>query len=265
MCASSRPSRTGPGTILGIDGEVRSQRLLRLTLEPVGYRVVTLGTAQGVEEALDAHEPDLIVLDLKLPDGDGFEVCQRIRATSPVPIIILSASSQITDKVRALSLGADDYLTKPYDPIELVARSAAVLRRVRGEPLQHPAVFQTGPLRIDFAQHRVTLQGEDVALTRTEYRLLEYLARHAGRTLVADVLLAKVWGPGYLGDYAALHLYISRLRRKLGESSRAPRLIRTTPGVGYILAALAEEAHQPPYVKRITSRVHTATPARPMP
>ncbi len=237
--ADSRASRTSQGTILVVEDEVRSQRLLRLNLEPLGYRVVTLGTVQGVEEVLEAHEPDLIVLDLRLPDGDGFEVCQRIRANSPVPIIIVSAEAQVASKVRGLHLGADDYVTKPYDPVELATRIEVVLRRVRGEPLQHPAAFQTGPLRIDFEQHQVTLQGEDVSLSRTEYRLLEYLARNAGRTLVSDALLAKVWGVDYMGDYASLHLYISRLRRKLGESSRHPRLILTKSGIGYMLAALA--------------------------
>jgi DNA-binding response OmpR family regulator len=242
MNSSSRPSPPRQGTILVVEDEVRSQRLLRLNLEPMGYRVVTLGTAQGVEEVLEAHAPDLIVLDLRLPDGDGFEVCQRVRALSTVPIIMLSAAAQVASKVRGLELGADDYVTKPYDPVELAARIEAVLRRVRGEPLQQQAVFRSGPLCIDFEQRQVTTHGVEVRLSRTEYRLLEYLARNAGRTLVADALLAKVWGTDYMGDYASLHLYISRLRRKLGESSRHPRLILTKPGIGYMMPALAGES-----------------------
>ena len=153
ISSSHRPSYTRQGMILVVDDEPRAQRRVRLHLEPLGYHVLTVDDAQGVKEALVAHEPDLIVLDLRLPDGDGFELCQGIRAISPVPIIILSAYSQITDKVRALGLGADDYLTKPYDPSELGARIEAVLRRVDGRAPQPLAVFRSGPLTIDFAQH----------------------------------------------------------------------------------------------------------------
>ncbi len=228
-------------TILVVEDEPRSQRLLRLHLEPLGYHVLTVDDAPDVVALVAAHQPDLIVLDLKLPNGDGFEVCQRIRATSTVPIIILSAYSQLTDKVRGLGLGADDYITKPYDPIELVARIEAVLRRAGGQAPQPPAMFQCGPLTIDFEQRRVTVHEVEVALSRTEYRLLEYLAVNAGRTVVADAILAKVWGPEYVGDYAALHLYISRLRRKLGETSRSARLILTKPGIGYMMPTDLDE------------------------
>lgn len=229
------------GMILVVEDEPRSQRLLRLNLEPLGYQVIIAAGAQGVTDAIDTYQPDLILLDLKLPDGDGFELCERIRAVSSVPIIILTAVGQLADKVRGLSLGADDYVTKPYDPVELVARIEAVLRRARGQSMLPPSPFRAGPLMIDFAQRRVTVNGVEVALSRTEYRLLEHLARNAGRTLVADSLLAKVWGPDYVGDYPSLHLYISRLRRKLGEESRTPRWIITKPGIGYMLAVDVHE------------------------
>ncbi len=240
--ASRRPSPSRQTTILVVDDDVRAQRLLRLNLEPLGYRLITVGAAHQVGDAVDVHQPDLILLELKLPGGDGFALCQQIRATSSVPIIIVSAFGQQADKVRALALGADDYLTKPYDPAELAARIGAVLRRVQGQHLQGQALFHCGPLTIDFEQRRVTVHGDEVSLSRTEYRLLEALAHNAGRVLVADTLLATVWGAEYLGDYASLHLYINRLRRKLGENGRNARLIRTKPGIGYMMPAAVDAA-----------------------
>lgn len=223
------------GTILVVEDEVRAQRLLRLNLEPLGYRVVTAGRAADLPAAMETHAPDLVVLDIKLPDGDGFELCQQIRTQSSVPVLILSAFGQPADKARGLDLGADDYVTKPFDPIELGARIEAILRRAQGRPVLRQVLFNCGPLTIDFDQQLVTLDGREVQLSRTEYRLLEYLALNAGRTLVADALLSKVWGPEYMGDYASLHLYISRLRHKLGENSHRPRFIITKPGIGYML------------------------------
>jgi DNA-binding response OmpR family regulator len=234
-------SRTTSGarqrTILAIEDEVRAQRLLRINLEPLGYRMIMLESAVGVFDVMETHQPDLIILDLKLPHGDGFQLCQSIRSASSVPVIILSAFGQPVDKVRGFELGADDYITKPYDPTELGARIEAVLRRTQGQPLQHQRLFHFGPLTIDLEQRLVTLSGKEVPLSRTEYRLLEYLALNAGRTLVADALLTRVWGHEYIGDYASLHLYVSRLRHKLGESARNPRFIITKPGVGYYMPA----------------------------
>ncbi len=240
--ASRRPSPSRQTTLLVVDDDVRAQRLLRLNLEPLGYRLITVGEAHRVGDAVDVHQPDLILLELQLPGGDGFALCQQIRATSSVPIIIVSACGQQADKVRALALGADDYLTKPYDPAELAARIGAVLRRVQGQHLQGQSLFHCGPLTIDFEQRRVTLHGDEVSLSRTEYRLLEALAHNAGRVLVADTLLATVWGAEYMGDYASLHLYINRLRRKLGENGRNARLIRTKPGIGYMMPAAVDAA-----------------------
>jgi two-component system KDP operon response regulator KdpE len=236
MAIAMKPtSRSRQGTILVLEDELRSQRLLRINLEPLGYRVITLAHARGIADAVETHEPDLVVLDIKLPDADGFEVCQQIRAQSSVPVIIVSAFGQPADKARGLELGADDYITKPYDTIELSARIEAVLRRVQGRPVTPSLLFHCGSLTIDYEQRLVTLDGKEVRLSRTEYRLLEHLALNAGRTLVADALLSKVWGPEYIGDYASLHLYISRLRRKLGEDAHAPRLIVTKPGIGYMM------------------------------
>lgn len=228
------PQRT---TLLVIDDEVRSQRLLRVNLEPLGYRVVTLSTASDGTKLLEQHNPSLIVLDLKLSGTDGFELCRQVRAVSSVPIIIVSGSSQAADKVRGLHLGADDYITKPFESAELAARIGAVLRRVQGLPPSAPPILQCGELEIDFSQQQVTLAGYEVRLADTEYRLLECLAQNIGRTMVVDALLAKVWGPEYTGEYASVHLYISRLRRKLGETAQQPRYILTKPGIGYQMVA----------------------------
>ena len=236
MEQSARSSSAVQTTILIIEDELRSQRLVRLHLEPLGYRVITFGLARGVVAIVNACNPDLIVLDLKLPDGDGFEVCQDIRSFSTVPIIMLSSCRQASEKIRGFQVGADDYVTKPYDSAELSARIEAVLRRRQQRPLGQQADHVCGPLRIDFVQHLVTLNGKEVRLSRTEYRLLEYLAFNAGRTLINDALLTKVWGPEYLGDDSSLHLYISRLRRKLGEGANRQRFIITRPGVGYMMA-----------------------------
>ena len=242
--ADAPPTLRRKETILIVEDEPRSQRLLRLNLEPLGYAVIASATAAGVLDLVHGHKPDLIVLDLRLPDGDGFELCRRIRSESAVPIIILSAYGHRDDKLRGFEVGADDYLTKPYDAAELASRIEAVLRRTRGEPVQQEALFQSGTLTINFAQRRVTLEGSEVALSRTEYRLLEYLAINAGRALVADAMLAKVWGTEYMGEYASLHLYISRLRRKLGEDAQKSRLIVTKPGIGYMMVADATSRRQ---------------------
>jgi two-component system response regulator VicR len=229
---------TGPShcdLVLVVEDDARAQRLLRLTLEPVGYRLLFSETVDGVVDVVTHAEPDLVLLDLKLPGSDSFALCRMIRTASTVPLILLSALDQPTDKIRGFEEGADDYLTKPYDPAELVARIAAVLRRARGQPRLGRPLFRCDGLLIDFDQHRVMLHGTELQLTRTEYRLLAYLARNAGRTMVADAILAHVWGREYIGEYAPLHLYISRLRRKLGDTASQRRFIITRPGVGYLL------------------------------
>lgn len=237
--------RQGPpkqATVLVIEDEVRSQRLLRMNLEPLGYRVITLETATNGAELLARYDPEIIIVDLKLPGADGFDLCREVRTLSSVPIIIVSGSVHAHDKVHGLELGADDYVTKPYDPAELAARIGAVLRRVQGLPPLASECFRTGELEIDFSQRQVRMAGREIALTGTEYRLLEHLARNAGRTLVADALIAKVWGEDYASAYASLHLYISRLRRKLGESSHQTRYILTKSGIGYQLVPPEDNA-----------------------
>lgn len=226
-------------TILVVDDEPRYIKLLRYNLESVGYRV--LAAADG-EEALDVgarEHYDLVLLDIRLPGIDGYDVCRRLREFSTVPIIMLTAKGEERDKVQGLRLGADDYVTKPFAAQELLARVEAVLRRSRFSEAtgSHP-VFTAGDLAIDLAQRRVTLAGHEVGLSPTEYRLLHCLAANAGRVVVQEEILEKVWGREYRDQYEGLRVYIYRLRQKIEANPIEPRHILTQAGVGYMLASL---------------------------
>ncbi len=191
-------------------------------------------TAVNGEEAIKRfaeEQPDLVVLDVSMPPPDGFEVCRRIREISGVPILMLTVRDGTLDKVRALDLGADDYLTKPFDHLELLARLRALLRRA-GRPHAGARVAM-GDLSLDYATREVRLRGEVVKLTSTEYRLLEELVRHTGTVLPHRHLLEQVWGPGYVGDTHYLKVFVRRLRSKLGDDSEHPRYIQTEWGIGY--------------------------------
>jgi two-component system KDP operon response regulator KdpE len=176
------------------------------------------------------NPPDAAIIDLILPDGDGVEVCRSIREWSEMPILVLSAVGEEEQKVRALEAGADDYVTKPFGPRELVARLKAALRRA-GDDADEPAVT-AGDLRIDLAAHTVRRNGEEIHLTPIEFRLLSTLARNRGRLMTHGALLKEVWGPGWENDTQTLRTHIANLRRKI-EPSDGPRHIRTDPGVGY--------------------------------
>ena len=199
---------------------------------------VTIAT--NGEEALRCFEeetPDLVVLDIAMPPPDGFEVCQRIRETSQVPILMLTAREGTLDKIRALDLGADDYLTKPFDHLELTARLRALMRRSISQPVPPSGPDITvGDLSINFATREVSINGEPVALTSTEYRLLEELARNAGTVLPHQVLLERVWGPEYDSEVHYLKVFVRRLRRKLGDDADQPQYIQTEWGIGYRFA-----------------------------
>ncbi len=192
-------------------------------------------TANGEEaiERFGEERPDLVVLDVSIPPPDGFEVCRRIREISQVPILMLTVRDGTLDKVRAFDLGADDYLTKPFDHLELLARLRALLRRARSSPVMPGPDTDTEDLSLDYATREVRVRGEVVRLTSTEYRLLEELVRHAGTVLPHRHLLEQVWGPGYVGDAHYLKVFVRRLRRKLGDDAKRPRYIRTEWGVGY--------------------------------
>lgn len=222
--------------ILVVDDEARYVRLVRFNLEAAGYRVVCAATGQEALSALTRRPFDLVVLDIMLPDIDGFEVCQRIREVSTVPIIMLTAKGADEDKVRGLRLGADDYVTKPFSAQELLARVDAVLRRMRlADVPEKQTAYTRGELRVDFLARRVTLGGREVRLSPTEYRLLQCLAVNAGRVVTQDDLLEKVWGPAYRGEHELLRVSIWRLRQKLSEDVTKPRYIVTVPGVGYLM------------------------------
>ena len=221
--------------VLICDDEPQILRALRVVLGDGGYEVVP---AMSVREALDAvavRPPDAAIVDLVLPDGDGVEVCSSIREWSEMPILVLSAIGDEREKVRALDAGADDYVTKPFGPDELVARLRAALRRTR--PAENEPAFELEGLEIDLAARRVSRDGVEIHLTPTEYGLLRHLVRNRGRLLTHRALLREVWGPGYQEDTQVLRVHIANLRRKIEPASGAPRLIRTDPGVGYRFAA----------------------------
>ena len=218
--------------VLVVDDEPQIRRALRTSLEAHGYEVTTVGT--GEEGVLGVAEvaPDLVLLDLGLPDVDGAEVIARIRAFSEVPIIVVSVREGQHEKVAALDAGADDFVTKPFAMEELLARSRAALRRRLPEE-SGPSVMRFGDLTVDLARRLVTSGDEAVHLTPTEYALLEALVTNQGKLLTHGWLLRKVWGRGYGTETTYLRTYVRTLRRKLGDDASAPVLITTEPGVGY--------------------------------
>jgi two-component system KDP operon response regulator KdpE len=221
--------------ILVVDDEPAIRRFLRVTLEAHGYQPYEAGSGKEALQAVPACRPDVLILDLGLPDMEGHEVIRRLREWSPVPIIVLSVREHETEKIEALDAGADDYLTKPFAVGELMARLRAALRRsanTGNEP-----VYQVGELRVDLGRRQVTMAGQDVSLTPTEYDLLRSLAQHAGRVLTHHQLLRQVWGASYEPETHLLRVNISNLRRKLEPDPARPQYIVTEPGVGYRLRA----------------------------
>jgi two-component system KDP operon response regulator KdpE len=219
--------------ILVCDDEPQILRALRVILRDAGYEAVT---ATGGEEALDAaavKPPAAAIIDLMLPDIDGIEVTKRLREWSEMPIIVLSAVGEEEAKVRALSAGADDYVTKPFGPPELVARLEAALRRAKPEAAE--PVIVADQLEVDLAARSVRRDGNEVHLTPTEFELLRALAQNRGRLMTHRALLVEVWGPAYEDDFQVLRAHIANLRRKI-EPPDGPRYIRTDPGVGYRFA-----------------------------
>lgn len=223
--------------VLIVDDEPRYLRLLQYNLESMGYRVVAAATGQEALQLAASQDPGLVLLDLRLPDLDGYEVCRRIREFSPVPIIMVTARGEVVDKVRGLKLGADDYITKPFSAPELLARVEAVLRR-GGPPADTrvPSPLAVGELVIDFVRRRVTRSGQEVVLSPTEYRLLHCLASNAGRAMTPEEIQERVWGPEYREHYEGLRTYIHRLRQKIEPDPDHPTYLVTAHGVGYMLA-----------------------------
>ena len=220
--------------VLVIDDDPSLLRALRVGLQASGHEVVTAASGEGGISQTALGEPDIVVLDLGLPDIDGQAVCRSIRQWSEVPIIILSASGAEDRKVAALNGGADDYITKPFGMAELEARIRTALRH-RKTPTggDAPTELLVGPLHLDLVHHEADLDGKTVELTGKEFEVLAFLGRHAGRTCTHEMILGAVWGTGYGREAQYLHAYIHRLRQKLGDNDGT--LIRTAPGIGYTL------------------------------
>ena len=222
--------------ILVVDDDMRILNFLTSKLKASRYEVITATNGvEGLEQA-QAQEPDLIVLDLIMPKMNGLEMLKELRSFSAVPVIILSAKGADADRIKGLQLGADDYLPKPFNPDELVARIDAVRRRVEpSERLKVPEVFNLGHLTVDFKRHSVQVRDEEKYLTRTEWLLLSQLINNAGRLMLYGDLLTHIWGPEYRDDVQILRTSISRLRSKLEDDPDNPKLIRTIPKTGYII------------------------------
>ncbi len=222
--------------LLLIEDEESVRRFLRLALAPEGFRVVEAATAEEGLLQAKAHNPDIILLDLGLPDMDGVEVTFRLREWTQTPIIIISARGNELDKVTALDAGADDYLTKPFGKGELMARMRAALRRAARIPgEQSNGVMTVGELRLDTVRREVSVDGRNVHLTPIEYKLLATLMKNAGKVITHKQLLADVWGPLHARETQYLRVYMSNLRQKLERDAARPKYLLTDPGVGYRL------------------------------
>ncbi len=223
--------------VLIVDDEQRILLFLTSRLKVSGYEVLTASNGLEALEQVQAQEPDLVVLDVVMPPGmDGFETLKQIRALSSVPVIILSAKEAGVDKVRGLDLGADDYLTKPFSPDELVARIEAVRRRLAtAEDRKSVGLILLGNITIDFNKRLVTVDEKDVQMTRIEWLLISQLARNSGKLMLYGELLAKIWGPEYRDDVQILRTWISRLRHKIEKDPSRPVIIRTIPKTGYMI------------------------------
>ncbi|RPI78361.1 MAG: DNA-binding response regulator [Chloroflexi bacterium] len=219
--------------ILVIDDEPQMQRALRTILRAHEYRVSTASTGEEGLALAAAEKPDVIILDLGLPDMDGTEVCTQLRQWTQVPIIILSVRDDEVDKINALDQGADDYLVKPFGTGELLARLRVAQRHLAKNQSESDTVIVSGDLTIDLARHIITRGGHDVKLTATEYRLLAYLASHANRVLTHPNILENVWGPEYQDDVEYLRVFMSQLRKKLEDYPKKPVHILSEPGIGY--------------------------------
>jgi DNA-binding response OmpR family regulator len=223
--------------ILVVDDDPSIRKIIQVNLEARDYTVLLAADGDEAIQLVEEELPDLIILDIMMPGMDGIEFCRRVREWSKIPIIILSAREDETDKVKCLDCGADDYLTKPFSLKELLSRIQAILRRTQNgeQPLQPK--YRCGDLEVDLARNRVKLNGRDIALTGTEYRILSYLVANAGRVITPDQLLIKIWGEDYIGDDHLLQVHIARLRKRLEDNGRKRKFIETKSGIGYMMNA----------------------------
>ncbi len=223
----------GGARILVVDDEIEIVRALERSLAAHGFEVFTAGSGEEALEAISHHRPDVMLLDLGLPGMSGLEVIKRVRAQSNLPIIVLSVKDTEHDKVQAFDLGADDYVPKPFGMDEVLARLRAALRHSAQVESGTEAIFTAGPLRVDFVQRLVQVDGQEVKLTPTEYDLLKALIKNSGKIMTRQMLLSQVWGTGYGAESHYLHVYVGQLRRKIEPDPAHPRFILTISGVGY--------------------------------
>ncbi len=221
--------------VLLVDDEAAVVRFLKPALEANNYETINAGTVAEAIKRVAADSPDIVLLDLGLPDGDGKDVIRRAREWSDVPIIVLSAREREAEKIDSLDLGADDYVNKPFNVGELMARMRAALRHRMQRKAEVP-VLRVGDLEIDAVRHRVMRAGAELKLTPKEFELLSFLARHVGRVLTHRQILAAVWGPAHTEDTQYLRVYIGQLRQKIEAQPDDPRIILTEPGIGYRIA-----------------------------
>ena len=221
--------------VLVVDDEAAILRFLKPALEANGYEMATAGSVAEATKRIAAESPDIVLLDLGLPDGDGKDVIRRAREWSDVPIIVLSARERETEKIEALDLGADDYINKPFNVGELLARMRTALRHRIQRKAEIP-LLRVGNLEVDAVRHRATRAGAEIKLTPKEFELLSFLARHAGRVVTHKQILTAVWGPAHTEDTQYLRVYVGQLRQKVEEHPDDPRIILTEPGIGYRIA-----------------------------
>lgn len=221
--------------VLVVDDEAAILRFLKPALEANGYEMATAGTVAEATKLIAASSPDIVLLDLGLPDGDGKDVIRRARQWSDVPIIVLSAREREAEKIESLDLGADDYVNKPFNVGELLARMRTALRHRMQRKAEVP-VLRVGGLEVDAVRHRATMAGGELKLTPKEFELLEFLARHVGRVVTHRQILTAVWGPAHAEDTQYLRVYVGQLRQKVEEQADDPRIILTEPGIGYRIA-----------------------------
>ncbi|HTD60336.1 MAG TPA: response regulator [Gemmatimonadaceae bacterium] len=218
-----------------VEDETHMRSFLCASLASEGFQPVEAATASVVTALLTSNKPEVILLDLGLPDGDGIEVARGIRKWSRIPIIVISARDSVTDKVEALDAGADDYLTKPFSVGELLARIRVVLRRASQTNVSTTPTFELGPMHIDFTRREVTVDGREIHLTPIEYRLLALLAQNAGRVVTQRQILEEIWGAGSSSQIHQVRVYMAQLRRKIEIDPTRPRFLLTELGVGYRL------------------------------
>ena len=222
--------------ILVIDDDIRMLRMMKRMLELEDFQVTTASGGDAALRIFEKESPALVLLDIMMPDMDGYTVCRRIREFSQVPIIMVTARGDDKEKVEGLNIGADDYVTKPFSASELAARVRAVLRRIGNQDAHQEAVFRYKDMVIDFTSRRVMVNNQELKLTSTEYKMLSYICLNAGRVVTPDQLLDKVWGEEYIGAAHLLQVNIARLRKKLGDDAKKPCYILTRPGIGYIMS-----------------------------